>query len=660
MHMEPIRDHFIFLPELFSYLLYALALVSLILFSFLAYRRIRLYGGLEEFSFRNSLLKLRLTIESERRFISEKYGGFAHSCIVIGFIILLIGTCIIFVEHSISMKFFNERILVGASYIVFEFILDLGGLVFLIGVSAALVRRVFFKPERLTNEIGNLSVLLLLLFIGVSGFVLEGHRLVLKPVPWGIASFVGFGFSKLFQSLGLVEYLGVGSYRVLWWSHAIISILGGVIILTQTRLRHALLFFVGRYRSLKRWSTPFVLSKVLESKKFDARIGVHQAQEFSWTQKVDLDACTDCGRCQDVCPAFRAGGILSPKEVIHKVHSHLPQSGDTDNIIKPDIVSHYVSDEEIELCLADGACSKACPSFINPLDYIIELRRHQVMNLGKPPGKALFNILLRDNPYGLPRSERVSWKKDLKLKILDENEKVDVLYWIGCAGSYDARAQKIAHAMVKILEAAHVNFAIIKDEGCCGDLARRMGDEYLFQEIVLRNIEKLRKYTFETLLVNCPHGYNVFRNDYRDFGFETNVTSHIEFLDSLLMENKLKLTNPDLIRTVTYHDSCFLRLYNNISDPARRVIDAIKGLQLVEMKEFFCCGGGGGGSWTELPRHLRSNLYRIEDAMAVNPDIIVTAYPYCANMLEDAVKVKGAEGKVLVKDLVEIVAEVVG
>jgi Fe-S oxidoreductase len=249
--------------------------------------------------------------------------------------------------------------------------------------------------------------------------------------------------------------------------------------------------------------------------------------------------------------------------------------------------------------------------------------------------------------------------RDLKIKTLGENEEVDVLYWAGCACSYDARAQRIARAIVKILEGSGVDFAVLKNEGCCGDLARRLGDEYLFQEIALKNVEKFGKCRFNMLLVTCPHCYNAFKNDYQDFGFKVKVVSHVEFINELLEENRLKLSG-DMAKTVTYHDPCYLRLYNDITAPARKVLHSIRECRLVEMKDFFCCGGGGGGSWMELPAELRPSLRRFEDAEAVNPDAIVTACPYCASMFEDAVKVKGAEGKIMVRDLAEIVAELMG
>jgi Fe-S oxidoreductase len=575
---------------------------------------------------------------------------------VLGLIILFIGTCIVFIEYDLLLHFFNTRILIGPSYLIYEFILDVGGLLFLIGIVAALTRRLLIKPERLTNSPEDFIVLVVLLYIGLSGFILEGLRLAITPVPWGAASFIGFGFSMLFQPLNLTADVGKTAYIVFWWSHLFAAIFAGLIILTRTKLRHSLLYFIGEVRPLEKWLTPFKLTEVLESKSLPTKVGAKQVQEFSWSQKINLDACTYCGRCQDVCPSFRAGKILSPKDIIQKMQSCLVDGG---RFNPKDIVGNYVSEEEVWLCVTDGACVKVCPLFINPLEYLIELRRHQTMNLGKPLTRTLFNILLRENPYGLPRSERVSWMRDLKIKTLGENEEVDVLYWAGCACSYDARAQRIARAIVKILEGSGVDFAVLKNEGCCGDLARRLGDEYLFQEIALKNVEKFGKCRFNTLLVTCPHCYNAFKNDYQDFGFKVKVVSHVEFINELLEENRLKLSG-DMAKTVTYHDPCYLRLYNDITAPARKVLHSIRECRLVEMKDFFCCGGGGGGSWMELPAELRPSLRRFEDAEAVNPDAIVTACPYCASMFEDAVKVKGAEGKIMVRDLAEIVAELMG
>lgn len=624
------------------------------LFTINVYRRFRLYGGLGKLSFQNILQKLKLTMASEKRLLSQRYGGLAHTCMVLGLIILFTGTCVVFLEHDLFLNFFNKRILTGLSYIIYEIVLDAGGLLFLVGVLAALVRRVFFKPERLTNRAEDFVVLIALLYVGLSGFLLEGLRLAINPVSWGSASFVGFSLSKLFQHLNLVAYEGINIYVALWWGHSFAALLVGLIILTRTKLRHSLLYFTGQPRPLESWLTPFQLTGVLDSKNLPVKVGAQQPKDFSWNQKVNLDACTNCGRCQDVCPAFRAGKTLSPKDVIQKIQRNL-MGGQSSS----EPIGHYVSEEELWACLTDGACVKACPVFINPLEYLVELRRHQTMNLGKPSSRALFNILTRENPYGLPRSGRVDWMRDLKIRTLGENEEVDVLYWVGCAASYDARLQKVARAMLKIFEAAGVNFALLKDESCCGDLARRLGDEYLFQEIALRNKEMLEKYKFKTLVVNCPHCYNVFRNDYRDFGFSVKVISHVEFIEDLLRNNRLRLNSGATARTVTYHDPCYLRLYNNLTTPGRRVLRSLARWRFVEAEKFFCCGGGGGGTWMELPSNTRPNLYRFEDIKSTNPDLIVTACPYCTSMFEDAMKVKGEE-KIVVKDLAEVTAELIG
>ncbi len=646
--MLPSRPYFTFMPSWAVSVFYLSVVAALIFFFAKMFFEVRRYG-FKISKLKNINVKIKNLLETEKLLLTDIYGGVAHTFVAIGLFILFLGTICVFIEYDILLKFFNTRFLTGVVYLSYEVVMDVAGLIFFLGVLAAIVRRAFVKPSRLINRKEDAVILFILLYGGLSGFIMEGIRLAIKPVPWGSASFVGYILSQMFVLTGLTYNLGCGIYPFLWLSHGL-TLSVAVVAFAFTKLKHFPLYFLGVQNPLEKWVTPFNLPLVLESKKIEVPLGVNKPSTLSWDQKINAEACVNCGRCEEACPAYRAGKILSPRNIVQKISFTLKKS------LNKELISSIINEDEIWSCTTDGACVKACPALINPLDYIVGLRRYQAMNLGKVPGSALFNILVRDNPYGLPRSERIGWRKNLDIKVLKEGEETDVLYWVGCAASYDARLQKVAQTVVKILRKAGVDFAVLKDEGCCGELARRLGDEYLFQEIMFRNIEKLKKYKFRILLTTCPHGYNIFKNDYSEFNGKFKVYSHIEFINKLLEEGKLEI-KANLSKKVTYHDPCYLKLYNNLTQEPRKILMKAAGLKFVETKKFYCCGGGGGGNWFESKGEQRPNILRFRDTLEVNPDLIAVACPYCLSMFEDAAKTEGYEEKVEVKDIAEIISE---
>jgi len=645
------REHLFMVPEWAVSLHYVLMALALALALFGAYRRFSAYGV--KVADLPSTLRERvgLVLGSEARLLRERYGGLMHTLIVAGLVALIVGTILVGLEHDVVMKVSpGQRILVGDAYLAFEFILDLAGLLFVVGLLMAIVRRAFFKPARIENRGEDVAILLLLLYGGLSGFLMEGLRIAspaFSHQQYVKAAFVGYAISRAFLGLEGLE----GIYAYLWTSHSLTMAIA-IPLLIYSKLRHLPLFFMSPTYGLRELKAPFSLDEVLRSKRLDFKVGLESLDALSWGQRVNLDACVNCGRCQDACPAYRANRVLSPKAVVQRLRGVMVAG------VRGAAVGSALREDELWSCTTCGECAITCPIFINPMRYILEARRHLVTNLGRVPTSALFNMMIRGNPYGLPRSERKSWVKSLNVGYAREGEEVEVLLWIGCAGAYDARAQRVVKTLTSMLSGLNVKFAVLEEEECCGELARRLGDEVLFQEIVRRNAEILKRYSFKAIVTPCPHCYNSFKNDYPEFGVRLNVKSHVELIRELVARGRIEVKKP-LGKVVVYHDPCYLRNYNEVLTEPREALKAIPGLKLVEAARHFCCGGGGGGSWIEA-EGVRVNVQRLEDLLEVRPDVIATACPYCIGMFEDALKSKGLEGKLEVKDVCEVLASALG
>ena len=402
--------------------------------------------------------------------------------------------------------------------------------------------------------------------------------------------------------------------------------------------------------------------------------GVANIPEFTWKQLLDLDACTRCGRCQDRCPAYLTEKPLTPKKLIQDLKNHLQKerpmllgngNGKEARALTP-IMGNAITDDELWSCTSCMSCMEQCPVFIEQVPKVVDLRRYLVMMESSfPPEVAgvFKNMEVNSNPWGIGLAKRGDWAKALGVKILSESEDkdIDVLYYVGCSGSFDDRNKKVAASFVQILQAAGVRFGILgAEEKCCGDSARRMGNEYLFQQLAQENIAAMQQYGVKTVVTTCPHGYNIIKNEYPQLGGVFQVYHHTEFIARLVAEGRLKLTNT-INQKLTFHDSCYLGRYNSIYDQPRKVMATIPGITLHEMdrnrERSFCCGAGGGRMWMEEHLGTRINHSRFEDAVKTKADMIGTACPFCLTMLEDATKDKEMEESIRVRDVAELVLE---
>jgi Fe-S oxidoreductase/nitrate reductase gamma subunit len=592
----------------------------------------------------------------------ELYPGLAHFLIFIGCIVFLLGSFLDFISHY----FFH--FMQGTFYLVYSAVLDSFGILAIIGVILAIIRRYVLKPGRLDNKWDDMVALLLILIVIATGFIVEGLRIAATELqvapdwaPWSPGGYLlALAFSGISQRSLLAWHVGI------WWFHAGLS-LGAIVYVSlfNSRLFHIIWDPVNVFfRNLE----PRGALTPLDFEKTEL-FGVSKIEDFTWKQLMDLDACTRCGRCQDACPAYFSGKTLNPKQLILNLKEHLYEVypaplRQKSTASRKDMISEAVTDEVLWDCTTCRACMEACPVYIEHVDKIIDMRRNLAMEQSRFPEEVrntLKSLGTRNHPFRGTSATRTTWFEGLELPVLANSGDGEILYWVGCSAALEDRNMSVPRAMVRILRAAGVNFVLLGDEeSCCGDPARRMGDEYLFQTICQSNIEILKNYNVKKILTACPHCFNSLKNEYPQFGGNFEVIHHTQLIAGLIRDGRLKPGTLEGART-GYHDSCYLGRYNDIYQEPRAILNAISGTKSTEFRRCrsnsFCCGGGGGHMWMEEDPARRVNIRRIEEIIRARVDIVATACPYCLTMLEDGAKAKEAGESLRIRDLSELVAE---
>jgi len=657
MTQVPFRDTFWNVPGWAQVALYVGALAAIAVFAYGMWQRITLWraGGPENrFDHVPQRLKLvALHALGQARTLSQAYPGVMHATMFWGFLALFMGTVLATVDYDITLPLFGYKLLKGDFYLFYETVLDLFGLFFVIGLGMAVWRRFVVRPPNVDPTGRFAAVLALLFVINVTGFVMEAARLAVVEPAWARWSPVGYALGQTMLAVGMSEAALRFTHLSVWIFHAVLA-LGFIAIIPYSYFVHLITTPLNIF--FAKLTPRGAIAPIPNIEEAEA-LGVSKLEEFSWKRRLDFDACVECGRCQAACPAYLSGTALSPKRIIVKLKRHLHGE------LAGPIHGELIKPEELWACTTCMACVQECPAFIDIVDTIIDLRRYLALSEGALPSTApqsLQNIQRAGNPWGLPAGERLAWAQGLDVPVLEEGMDVEYLYWVGCSASYDRRNQAIARAVVKILKAAGVSFAVLAEERCHAEVARRLGEEYLYQTVAQENIENLNRYGVRKVITHCPHCFNTIKNEFPQFGGTYEVVHHSVLIQELIASGRIK-PKKTLDATVVFHDSCYLGRYNGIMDAPRDVARAVPGLRVIDpprtRERGLCCGGGGGHMWMEVKSEKRVNVIRVEELLATRANVVGTACPFCLAMVDLGRKVKEAEETLAVKDVSELVAE---
>jgi Fe-S oxidoreductase len=602
-------------------------------------------GGFER-HWRVWIERLIVYVLGQKRVHKKSLGALLHLLLFSGFIVLTIGTTLLGIAHDGPYDFHH-----GLYYLIYELTMDVFGVAFIVGCVLAMYRRALQRKPSLGHNRSDWWLLGLLLSLGITGFVVEALRMHYTQVQPPVAywSIVG----RLIDAT-ILRGLNVGTAQTMhlaaWWLHAILVAVFFATI-PVNRFLHVL---TGPLNIAGRPERPMgaLVLLTMEEVEQTGRTGVHDLADFNRQQLLSLDSCMECGRCEDACPATATGKPLSPKAVVIDLRNLMSLGGGD--------VHGTIHDETLWACTMCQACVQECPVLIGHVDLISDLRRDLIGEgkLSGPPAKALQQIGSQSNPYGRSNSERLAWAEGLEVPTAESNPSFEYLLWVGCAASFDPRAQKVARAIAQLLKDAGVNFAVLgKEETCTGDPARRIGDEFLFQQRAQNNVETLTRREVKKIVTPCPHCYNTLKNEYPQFGGHYEVQHHSTLLADLVGTGRLSNGSSNG-EPITLHDPCYLARVNGEVDATRAVIGATDDAQYREMprcgKKTFCCGAGGGRMWFEEAPSQRVSVLRSQEAIATGARTLATACPFCLNMMTDGMAGTQGGENVKVLDIAEL------
>ena len=591
--------------------------------------------------------------------LRDPVAGVMHSLIYFSFLVLFAVTVVSEINHQApeSAKFLH-----GDVYRGYALVGDVAGALFLVGVGWAIVRRYVLRPYRIRikSKPEHAVILGTLLAIGVTGFGAETYRIALAGRPgfekWSV---IGYPLSGLVDGSG-----SLAGWHQGWWLAHVVGFLVFLIVLPVTMLRHMFTSPLNMYlRDRERpkgamKAMPNLMETELES------FGAATVEDFTWKQLLDTDACTMCGRCTSVCPAHATGKPLDPREIVLKTGEVMaltgtppvsPPIGVTPEItVSANSLFERITPDEIWACTSCKACDEICPVNIEILDKILDMRRYLSLmesNFPTELGTAYRGMENSGNPWGLAQTDRGAWAAKVEgVPIVEPGGAFDheYLYWVGCAGSFDDKNQKVSVAMAKLMQRAGLDFAILgPSEYCTGDPARRSGNEYIFQMLAMQNVETLNGMGVRKIVTQCPHCFNTISNEYPQLGGNYEVIHHSQLLEGLIAEGRLDMTDARLEERIVYHDSCYLGRHNDVYLAPRRVIGSLGGVEVVEAgrngTRGMCCGAGGARMWMEETIGKKVNDERSQELIATGASRIAVACPYCYIMIDDGTKAAGKE-----------------
>jgi Fe-S oxidoreductase/nitrate reductase gamma subunit len=634
--------------------------ITVVIFGYGFYRRIKVYRLGKPLP-RLDHLPARLWRAAKRGFgqlrvVLVRLPGIAHAFLFWGMFLLLLGTITVMAQVDFTDPLFNLRWIKGPFYAYFSLVLDIAGAVVFFMLAGFMVRRYFYKPKGLVSTRDDYIIASLLMAILLTAYLVEGARMAiteLKQNPTlALYSPVGLLFARLLS--GLSETTLRDMHISLWWTHFFLA-MGMIVAIPFTKLRHLLTTPVNYlFADLREKGSLEMIN--LDAADVD-HFGVSTVPDLTWKDIYDADACTSCKRCQDRCPAWSTDKPLSPMKVVQQIGEvafYNPKANLIDTVTK----------DALWACTTCYACQEICPADIEQVNKILEMRRYLVLTQGEFPGGEVMsannNTEVNGNPFGLAYASRGDWANGLDVQKMSDGVKVDILYFAGCYASFDKRNQDVARNFIKICNAAGVKVGILgKEEKCCGEPERKLGNEYLYQTVAAENIKKIKSYGVKHIVTTCPHCFNTLGRDYRELGLiDVEVEHYSTFLDRLISQGKLHLKPQSF--DFTYHDSCYIARYKGITREPRNVLSAAGGnLKEMEKREMngFCCGGGGGRVLAEEKLGRRINVERVKMAQATGAPLLVSNCPFCLTMFEDGIKTGGSQGKLQVRDLSEIIAE---
>ena len=640
------------------WLMYLLSFAALSVFAYGFYRRIAVYRRGKPLN-RTDQLPRRIFLMlgkmlGQFRVIRRTRAGIFHAVFFWSFFLLFLGTLLIMAQADISQPLFKIVFLKGTFYKVFSLVLDLAGFTTFLTLSGLLLRRFCLKPKGLKTNGDDYVAHSFLFAIILTGFVVEGARIAATELQTNLElarfSPVGILVGRLFMDVsapGLVL-----AHRVFWWTHFLLA-MAFIAAIPFTKLRH--IFTTSANYLFTNLRPKGAIATLDLENEASEQFGAAQIQDLTWKDIFDADACTSCKRCQDRCPAWSTGKPLSPMNLVQQIGA-AAFSGSPANLID------MITEDAIWSCTTCLACQEICPAAIEHLDKVLAMRRHLTLMEGRFPGDevraAVNNVEVNGNPFGMAFAGRGKWADQLPVALLGKDADVDILFFVGCYASFDARNREVARRFVQICNAAGIRVGVLgKEETCCGEPLRKLGNEYLYQLLARKNIERFQTYGVKRIVTTCPHCFNALSRDYSDFGFHVEVEHYTTYVENLVNSGKLKL-EPQAF-ACTYHDSCYLGRYTDIFTPPRSLLRAA-GATIVEMRqcqnESFCCGAGGARMWAEEKVGERINVKRVSMAAATGAPVLVSNCPFCLTMFEDGIKTSNREDTLQVRDLAEVVA----